>query len=182
MRFILPFLALACTACNPAGNPPDPAKGEAAAPTGTAAPVALADGALNAGGISIAGAKGDIQVAFGTARAAAEVALVPLLGEPKSRDHNDECGAGPMDFSHYGTLTLNFQDDKFVGWSANGAPWLPGETRGDLAAQVKMQDDSTLGEEFVMGEGNAIVSGLFDGEGAGAKVTDLWAGTGCIFR
>lgn len=181
MRVVIAFTLLALAACSGA----ETATGEAnkAVPDrADSAPVAPASAQLTTTGITLTGDVEPHPVPFGTDRSATEVELVPLLGEPSSRDSNPECGAGPMEFSHYAGLTLNFQQGKFVGWSANAAPWLPGETRGEMAGKIEMMKDSTLGHEFTMGEGEQIVSGLFDGEGPDARVSDMWAGTNCIFR
>ncbi|MCP5397563.1 MAG: aspartate-semialdehyde dehydrogenase [Sphingomonadaceae bacterium] len=176
MRLLILASALALAACSDAGDPAGEASGDGSTP------VAQASAQLGANGITLTGGAEDVLVAFGTPRAEAEATLVPLLGEPQSRDANPECGAGPMEFSNYEGLTLNFQDGTLVGWFAKGAPYLPSETRAELGDAATPFADSTIGEEFTMGEREAIVSGLFASDDADAPVTDLWAGTNCIFR
>src|SRR3990167_451911 len=50
-------------------------------------------------------------LAFGVPRAQAETALANVAGTEDDRSTNDECGAGPMQFTRYDAMTLNFQDD-----------------------------------------------------------------------
>ena len=61
-------------------------------------------------------------LAFGVPRAQAEAALANVAGQQDDRSTNDECGAGPMQFTRYDAMTLNFQDDKFVGWFRGNEP------------------------------------------------------------
>ncbi|MCB2088434.1 MAG: hypothetical protein R3E18_12970 [Sphingomonadaceae bacterium] len=176
MRLIIVAFALALAACSGAEQADTVTQDE------DIVPVAQASAQLGAGGITLTGGAEDVAVPFGSSRAETEATLIPLLGEPQSRDANGECGAGAMEFSAYEGLTLNFMDGIFVGWSANGAPYLPSETRAELGDAATPFADSTIGEEFTMGEGDAIVSGLFASDDPDAPVTDLWAGTNCIFR
>ncbi len=68
-------------------------------------------------GLEIAG-PGAQKLAFGQERAVVEQAVVSRMGEPVSRLANQECGAGPMQFTSFaGGLTLNFQDGAFAGWA-----------------------------------------------------------------
>ena len=107
-----------------------------------------------------------------------------MAGEVQSRGENAECGAGPMQMTEYSRLTLNFQDDKFVGWFAR-APYVPQLPRKEMLADpaVALVAGSTLGEEFTIGaKGAPIISGLFAGAEDTAAVEALWAGTNCLFR
>lgn len=129
-------------------------------------------------------------LAFGTDRAATETALTAQLGPPDGHASNEECGAGPMDFSNFGDFTVNFQDDRFVGWflrSGDNKPSLTtmsgvgiGTTRSEMAESLTFEiyEESTIGTEFHA----AGLSGLLESDAPDAKVTDLWAGTNCIFR
>ncbi len=134
-------------------------------------------------------------LAFGTDRGAAETAIAAQLGVIDGRSSNEECGAGPIDFSNYGDFTANFQDGEFVGWSLSGGDKNAalttmsgvgiGTKRSEMAKSVtfEMYDESTIGTEFHTGGDEAGgFSGLLDSDTPDAKITDLWAGTNCIFR
>ena len=115
-------------------------------------------------------------LAFGTPRKQAEEALARVAGVVDDRSDNDECGAGPMQFSRFDAMTLNFQDDNFVGWFVGdeaGAEFYStvsgigiGTTRAKASASATVVDhkDSTLGEEFSLGTGDAAIGGMFAGE------------------
>lgn len=125
---------------------------------------------------------------FGTARAAIMAALA--FRGPGESGSSDECGAGPMQFASWPDgLRLAFQDGKFVGWSVDkrgpstlstGEGLFVGATRADLEASAEKVKvfESTLGTEFTVGG----IGGLLDGPGSAANVTNLWAGTTCMFR
>ena len=129
---------------------------------------------------------GSANLAFSTDRAEVEKALGTALGEPESRDENGECGAGPMQFTNYkGGLTANFQQDRLVGWYfdianpkialANGITIGSGRERITSSPEFMFIPDSTLGEEFALGE---AVGGFLEGD----KVGGLYAGVNCFFR
>ena len=122
-------------------------------------------------------------VAFGVTRDEAEAAATQLFGEPAGRDSNDECGAGAMEFTHWASMTLNFQDGAFAGWSVHhpndiptafGLSTVTPRTEAMVLSGFALDPESTLGEEFTV----RGISGLLGKEG----VESLWAGTNCIFR
>lgn len=127
---------------------------------------------------------------FGVLQSDLEQNFTENLGLTNNPASNDECGAGPMDFAGFDGLTLNYQDGNFVGWSAGdpsqgtGALTLDGITIGSTRAEIEalrgLQEvaDSTIGHEF-SAEG---ISFLLSGTEPDAAVTDMWAGTNCIFR
>ncbi|OAO03044.1 hypothetical protein A8B75_00530 [Sphingomonadales bacterium EhC05] len=134
-------------------------------------------------------------LAFGMDRTAVETSISAHLGDVQERSSNDECGAGPMDFSQFANLTANFQDGAFVGWSAasgDGDSTLTtmsgvgvGKLRKQMAETIIFEtfDDSSIGFEFYTGgDEPGGFSGLFESAAADAKITDFWAGTNCIFR
>lgn len=133
-------------------------------------------------------------LAFGVPRAQAEAALANVAGQADDRSTNDECGAGPMQFTRYDAMTLNFQDDKFVGWFLGNEPGAAaystmsgiaiGTTRAKAGASVSIVDveDSTLGEEFSIGTGDNAIGGMFAAPGDAAKIDALFAGVNCFFR
>lgn len=148
----------------------------------------LASGGLQATPTSSSPAR---TITFGMPRAQVVAAIGAILGTATGEGANDECGAGPMQFASFGTLTLNFQEGAFVGWSLSGPPGAPplrsatglgvgtprdqimGEGQGPL--QVS---ETSLGTQF---DANGII-GLLSGPEPNATVTDLWAGTNCIFH
>lgn len=187
-------------ACKPAADKA-PAEKEPAAPP---MPAAKADGpaaATTAVGLDGEGlrfidkASGKASLlAFGTPRAQAEEALARVMGTLDDRSTNEECGAGTMEFTRFDAMTLNFQQDKFVGWFLGNEPGADhystmsgiaiGTTRAKTGESVKLVaiEDSTLGEEFSLGEGENVVGGMFAAPGETAKIDALFAGTNCFFR
>ncbi len=138
---------------------------------------------VSGSGIGWTGSGSSIAIAFGASRAEIDTALSAALDAAAEKSANDECGAGPIEFSRYGAFTANFQDDAFVGWSLDGESDIAtgdgltiGSPRGQVAAVRGYEPilQSTLGEEFMVGD----ISGLFGEDG----VERLWAGTNCIFR
>lgn len=128
-------------------------------------------------------------VAFGTDREQAITALDrSLAGQTRTSSTNSECGAGSMEFVAWsGGLTALFQDSKFAGWALNeNAEALTtmsgigiGSSRKELESAYNARIfASSLGTEFTAGD----ISGLLDGDGEAAKITNLWAGTSCNFR
>lgn len=131
-------------------------------------------------------AAGEQTIAFSMERAEAETALASVLGEAQARDENRECGAGPMQFTSYkGGLTVNFQQDRLVGWYydeanpkvalENGITVGTARERISSSPEFMLIPQSTLGEEFALGE---AVGGFLDGD----KVSSLYAGVNCFFR
>jgi hypothetical protein len=128
---------------------------------------------------------------FGASRTEVEAVANRLFGDGE-RSANGECGAGPMEFTRYGPLTLNYQDDKLVGWLANEGVQVvttdgvkPGTFMRDLKVtrSVRMVADSTLEGEFdyLAADGHPI-GGFAKGKGRDAKIASLYAGTNCFFR
>ncbi|WP_260581379.1 hypothetical protein [Sphingopyxis sp. PET50] len=133
-------------------------------------------------------------LAFGVPRAQAEEALARVAGTLDDRSTNEECGAGPMDFTRFDAMTLNFQGGKFVGWFLGNEPGADqystlsgiaiGTARAKAAESVTlvMMEDSTLGEEFSLGSGDNTVGGMFAAPGDAAKIDALFAGANCFAR
>lgn len=122
------------------------------------------------------------------------ITMLELFG-PVSENTNEECGAGPMDFlsSSATGLTLNFQEGQLVGWFFDGhgkstrtaQDISVGSTRAalEVAMPIELQTDSTLGIEFFSDFGDdGFIGGFLTGEGEGATVESLYAGTNCFFR
>ncbi len=184
----LSVLALAACSANDGAGEEGAGQGDAAQPAvdAPALPGTSATIDLQATGLVIPPQMGTdlLEVPFGSLRAGAETSLAVTLGDVRARTSNDECPAGPLAMTEYEGLTLTFQDDRLVGWSAHD-PYLPEATRGDMlaAGEATMFADSSLGEEFTIGQDpGPYISGMFDGGGDDAHVEMLWAGTNCIFR
>ena len=126
---------------------------------------------------------------FGNPQDAVVEQLTMVFGGPQFGT-NEECGAGPMEFATFDTIVANFQDGRFVGWMVNGPSERavftgPGGVRLGMAAADASElpsyeplADSTLGEEFMLGDGEMLVSGLIED----SQVATLWGGTDCNFR
>jgi hypothetical protein len=123
---------------------------------------------------------------FGTAMEPTLAALAALRGAPAEQAVNEECGAA---FASWDGLTAWFDEGRFVGWAArSGGTGQPlttasgvgvGSTRAELESAYDAEiAPSTLGEEFRAG----ALSGLLGSAEPDARVTDLWAGTACVFR
>lgn len=130
------------------------------------------------------GSRGELDVPFGSNRAAVEKTLAEALGAIKERTANPECPAGEMQMTRYTGLTLDFQSDKLVGWYAT-APYVPTETRATLLARsdISLVKNSTLANQFTIGKpGGPTISGEFDGAKPDSHVIVMWAGISCIFK
>lgn len=170
-----------------------PANTAAAAPAPAPAPQSGLELRLGGGGLT-AGQPGlhpSNVYSFGVPRAEIVAAIAAIRGPATGEDANAECGAGPMQFTRFGTLTLNFQEGRWVGWSLAGPPASPPlQTDWDLgigSPRAELDDgdndqaevsQTSLGTEFSVSD----VHGLLSGNGANATVTNLWAGTDCAFR
>jgi hypothetical protein len=185
--------ALLSGAC--AREAPVPANGTANAAAPAPATPAPAANAANAAApapasptaprtYTLAGNGIDPGIRFGMAEAEALAAARAAFGEPTGRrEHNDECGEGPMDFVAFHDLHLGFQDGRLVGWSLGGrSP--PLRTAGGLAVgaprsvlgTAEIDRESSLGPEFAVDE----VGGILDQDAR--RIEALWAGSTCQFR
>ena len=198
MRAILslPVLAL-LVACAPEGeDAPQPVP--TASPVATETPVAVAKPTLAAGqrislsanGLVI-GSPAATTIVFESAQDETERRISAILGPLERREVNGECGAGRMEFSHWGPLQLSFAEDRLIGWYLTGPGSIvttdgiaPGLTRAQLETERSVvMEDSTLDYEFSYGtpDGGQIY-GFFSGGGADATVEALHAGYNCFFR
>ena len=197
VRFGLAFAGLAAlslAACNEADEaaaPSEPVTQEQIAAQTPNAPLnrpidLLADGLV----IQPSEAGGDGETLnFGAPQDAVVEALTMVFGGPQFGT-NEECPAGPITFATYGDFAAHFQDESFVGWSVNGPSERAnysgpdGVTIGMAGADARKlatfdaYEDSTLGEEFMIGDGEMAVSGLIDD----GQISTLWAGVSCNFR
>lgn len=124
------------------------------------------------------------------------------LKGPAEAGRAEECGAGPLAYLSWDDgLTLYALDGLFAGWALDEtAPGTPqpkgkdgkpapklttisgigiGSTRAQLLDVYDAKvEQTTLGTEF----NAAGLSGILDGTGPKAKVTNLWSGVNCVFR
>jgi hypothetical protein len=186
--FVLALGTLALAACD-GGETPNPAESPQAAATPTAAPLAANAVELRGDGL-VAGPEAFY---FAAGQKEVEGALARALGAPLRSGENAECGAGPVTFTDFaGGLTAHFQDGKLVGWNwhgpqdgdtpASGTVKLAGPVQlGTARAAVELApgfgavENSTLGEEFVLGD---EIGGFIEAD----VVEMLHAGTQCFFR
>ena len=195
--------ALGLAACQKPAEPVAPQDGIATGSSATppveasasieAQPVAAAKIALDGEGLRFVGQTGTTRlIAFGTPRALIEKAATAALGSEGERSALDECGAGPMQFTTFAGLKLNFQNDKFLGWTAEDDAKLttmdgigPGTRRSEVedARTVQMTPNSTLGAEFSLGDPEQdAIGGFFESSDKTARVASLYAGLTCFFR
>lgn len=177
--WVLPIAILAVAACDSGNVPPPSSQSELRPSTPVVAEneVELRGDGITAGPESFYFAAGQNEV---------ESALARTLGTASDAGENGECGAGPIAYASYpGGLTVNFQNGSLVGWfwrDASEAISVSGDNRiGTPRADIEalngfvMIEDSTLGEEFAMGD---RIGGFFDG----GAVSSFYAGTQCFFR
>ncbi|EDL50517.1 hypothetical protein [Erythrobacter sp. SD-21] len=135
-------------------------------------------------------------IQFGAQREEVDAAFQQAFGNAPERSTNQDCGAGPMEFSRFGPLQLGFMDGRFAGWYLQESPIggagakdgvatsdgvRPGVTLlSDLKSERPVRElETTIDGEFqyeTMDYGT--VTGFADGDGIAA----LQAGIGCVFR
>lgn len=186
-RLAILLTLAACSSPEPPAAPVEKAKAE---PIAAAAPVAQSVPAkatptllLDSGGLILNGTL----LRFGIPRADAERAVSKIQGKSLNQGSSDECGAGLVAYTGYrDDLQLAFQEDKFSGWTINGAASPLRTAKGigigsprqslDAAYPDVLVDDSSLGLLFSTGD----LVGLLDQDGIEGIVTDIWAGTVCL--
>lgn len=177
--WVLVIAAVALVSCD-SGTVPSPA--ERAQP-GSSAPVVEVNEVVLRGEGLIAGAEAFY---FAAGQKEVEASLARTLGKASQSGNMEECGAGPIYSSQFpGGLTVNFQNELLVGWFwtdaaknisltgdiSIGAP----RTEIEALDGFAMHDESTLGEEFSIGQ---RIGGFFEED----KLSILYAGTQCFFR
>ena len=177
--FLLLLAPFALAACD-SGQVPSPADRQAGADAAEAVDPGRV--ALHGEGL-VAGAEAFY---FAAGRTEVEAALARILGKPGSSAEGQPCGAGRIDSATYAdALTVNFQNDVLVGWTLTRAlDAIAVDADATIGtAQDAVEDapgflrieDSTLGDEFSLGEnlGGIIENG---------EVSVLYAGTQCFSR
>jgi hypothetical protein len=125
---------------------------------------------------------------FGISRTEALSRVTALRGRASATGIGRNCGRVPLNFARFGTLTLWFRSNRWVGWSLTGPRGRrPIETEFDLGIGTERRQigdaDSDRpvfrrtrrGVEF---EADGM-QGLLNGPGPRARVTVLWSGDTC---
>ena len=135
------------------------------------------------------GAKGEEPLRFGAPRDEVDKAIEAAFGAAPGTSSNEECGAGPMEFSQFGPLQIAYMDGSFAGWFLRQGEGMatsdgvrPGETTFvDIKRERQVRElDTTLPGEFqyTTADYGTITGFAEDGE----TVTALQAGISCFFR
>lgn len=141
-------------------------------------------------------------LAFGVDEAQLKLVAEKLKG-PATSGRNEECGAGPLAYLSWDDgLTLYSLDGLFAGWALDERGAVPVAAKaaakakppaklttisgigiGSTRAQLLDAYDATIEQTSLGTEFNAAgLSGILDGTGPKAKVTNLWSGVNCVFR
>ena len=125
---------------------------------------------------------------FGSPRSEVDGAVEAAFGSAGITSRNEECGAGEMEFSEFGPLSIAYQDGKFAGWFLREGGQVvtsdgirPGvSTMDGLKSERQVREiDSTLPGEF---EYTTADFGTIRGFSENDRITGLQAGLSCFFR
>ena len=153
--------------------------GNAAAPAASRTRLALLPRGLEA--IEANGSRDTLD--FGAPVATAIAGLTAIYGAPASDNVNSDCGAGPTRIVIWSNgLRILAQNDQLQGWEVD-QPGLyalgdlqVGMTRAQLEANQSSFEQTSLGTEWTVGDGDQTVSGLLGDDG---NVRAMWAGLTC---
>ncbi|WP_370191679.1 hypothetical protein [Qipengyuania sp.] len=176
---VLPLALVACGQSEPTTE-----TSEKVAPADD--PLAGVQVVLDADGLRAMGAE---PLRFGAPRDEVDGAIARALGSSPETSRNEECGAGPMDFSQFGPLQLAYMDGVLRGWFLRAGEGMatsdgvrPGVTTLEglkLERQVRELDTTLPGEfEYTTADFGTITGFAEDG----VTVTALQAGVSCFFR
>lgn len=128
---------------------------------------------------------------FGISRGEAVRRVTALRGPAAATGTGRACGVSALAFARFGTLTLYFRGDRWVGWSLTGPrARRPIDTEWDLGIGTfrSALDDDDRGEPTVRRTPRGLefeadgMHGLLSGPGPRARVTMLWSGEICRGR
>ena len=164
-----------------AATPAPAANAATPAPAASQVRLELAPGGLDA----IEGTRRS-PLAFGSPIATAVTGLTTMFGAPMEDATNSDCGGGPMRIVRWSNgLRVVAQNDQLKGWEINqpGINALGdlhvGTTRAQLEANQASFEQTTLGTEWTVGDGDQTVSGLLSDNTPNGTVTAMWAGDTC---
>ncbi len=155
----------------------------------------MADLHVNVGGdglIIVDNSGSTAMLDFGTPKENVLIGVTNSLGAPASDNAgNAECGNGQGSVATWtDQLVVEFgTDDTLIGWSLPAGSPLTDFTGVGLGSALAAVGDGTvgafessLGYEFSVSPNGGGLAGLVTGTGSDATITDLWAGSICIFR
>jgi hypothetical protein len=197
LKSLLPLglaLAAVTAACSHAAPAPQPAAAAQSGEVAVSEPAGLIVGNLRLSSDGLAagmpGLHTNQSFRFGLTKAEIVAAVAQMRSWETPSERNGDCGAGPMEFVRFATLTLNIQNGFFVGWSLDGPRSAePIEEEYELGIGTPRAEidplngesivrTTTLGEEF----DSDGIHGLLSSNAPDATVTALWAGTNCRSR
>lgn len=170
-----------------AANAAAPAANASAEAAASAPAATLPTLALTPAGLEARDAGGRVSpLAFGSPAGQAVQGLTAMFGAPASDSTNSDCGAGPTQIVIWSNgLRVLAQNDQFQGWeidrpgiSALGDLQV-GMSRAQLEANQASFEQTTLGTEWTVGDGEVTVSGLLSDNTPAGTVRAMWAGLTC---
>lgn len=166
----------------PVASATAPASVDTARPAGGAPAIVLAPD-----GLQVTGGAAPGRIAFGQPQARVLAEAGAVLGAPRNGGMQEECPAGPLYQTTFGTLQLVFQDSAFVGWATQPNSPLrtaegigPGSTLAQVRAAYPAAtvDQTSLGTEFSLD----ALYGVFTDSTASSELEIMFGGINCIFR
>ncbi|HEV7658970.1 MAG TPA: hypothetical protein VGO55_03910 [Allosphingosinicella sp.] len=197
LKSLLPLglaLGAATAACGHAAPAPQPAAAAQSAQVADSEPAGLIIGTLRLSSDGLAAGMPHAHTiqsfSFGMTKAEIVATVAQLRSWETPSETSGDCGAGPMEFVHFATLTLNIQNGLFVGWSLDGPRSAePIEEEYELGIGTPRADvDPIQGDSIIRTTALGVefdsegIHGLLGSNAPDATVTALWAGTGCRSR
>jgi hypothetical protein len=127
---------------------------------------------------------------FGLPRATAIRGVSMMRGRPTGSGRTQHCRGGPMDFTSFGALVLNFRHGRFVGWVLNPGARPAIETDLGLGIGTPRAEVGYGGEDLTSTRGSPRgpqfevggIGGFLGSNRSNARVTGLYAGATCFAR
>jgi len=147
---------------------------------------------LEGGGLSFAqpGLHPARFIDFGLPRAVVVNVVAMIRGRPSGRGRITPCVGGPMEFTAFGPLVLNFRRGRFVGWVLS--PGARPRIETDLGLGIGTpRSEVEYGDEYPRYVGHsprraqfevAEIGGFLSSNRPNARVTRLYSGATCFAR